>query len=60
MKPEWFCADCRDTTDLNRHGYCSRCGSDAVDIAVRPRITTEGMISAFLTTEELEKLYEKS
>ena len=60
MKRDWWCMDCNTTVDLNRWGFCSRCGSDSVDVAVRPVVTTEGLISAFLTSEELERLYEKS
>jgi hypothetical protein len=32
----WWCADCRVPTDLDRHGRCGTCGSDAVDMASRP------------------------
>lgn len=40
MKP-WFCLDCRQCVDLDTHGRCSHCGSDAVDVAVRPRVAIE-------------------
>lgn len=26
----FFCLDCRMPIELDRHGYCSRCGSDAI------------------------------
>gem|GEM_PF-6168072 len=32
----WWCADCRVPTDLDRHGRCGTCGSDAVDMMSRP------------------------
>lgn len=32
----WWCADCRVPTDLDRHGRCGTCGSDAVDLMSRP------------------------
>lgn len=32
MTHTWWCVDCRKLTELNKHGYCARCGSDAVDI----------------------------
>ena len=33
----WWCADCRVPTDLDRHGRCGSCGSDAVDMMSRPK-----------------------
>jgi hypothetical protein len=27
---DWFCIDCQTLVELNRHGYCGKCGSDAV------------------------------
>jgi hypothetical protein len=30
----WYCLDCRTVGHLNIHGRCSKCGSDAVAIAV--------------------------
>ncbi|MFZ0638596.1 MAG: hypothetical protein WA020_16400 [Candidatus Acidiferrales bacterium] len=32
----WWCVDCRVPTDLDRHGRCGTCGSDAVDMMSRP------------------------
>lgn len=32
----WWCADCRVPTDLDRHGRCGICSSDAVDMMSRP------------------------
>jgi len=32
----WWCADCRVPTDLDQHGRCGTCGSDAVDMMSRP------------------------
>lgn len=28
-----WCADCRKEVELNRHGYCGVCGSNALDVA---------------------------
>jgi rRNA maturation endonuclease Nob1 len=36
----WWCVSCRGLTELNKHGYCARCGSDAVDIVYRCKPTT--------------------
>ena len=32
----WFCANCSGLTELDQHGRCAHCQSDAVDVAVRP------------------------
>ncbi len=37
MKP-YFCANCESVIELDVHGRCPTCQSDAVDIAVRPVI----------------------
>jgi hypothetical protein len=31
MEKRWWCASCFTQIDLDRHGRCSVCGSDAVD-----------------------------
>jgi hypothetical protein len=31
MESKWWCVDCRTPVDLDRHGRCGSCGSDAVD-----------------------------
>lgn len=57
----FFCANCEATVELNRHGYCERCGSDALDVAVRPCVTAESLATTYLSSiEELERIYEKS
>jgi hypothetical protein len=53
-KYDWWCSDCSAVRELNKHGYCAVCGSDALDIAVRP-----SMIDQVPTVKELEKLYAK-
>ena len=35
MKPDFFCLDCNQPVMLDRHGYCTVCGSNAVDILER-------------------------
>jgi len=32
MKRKWWCASCLAQIDLDSHGRCSSCGSDAVDL----------------------------
>lgn len=27
----WYCPDCRAVVELNEHGYCAKCGSDALE-----------------------------
>ena len=60
MMPAWLCMDCMAYVELDRHGRCSRCGSDSVDIAVRPEGTVFGVAGGFLDVEILEKLYQES
>jgi len=36
MTNPWWCADCRTPVELDRHGRCHTCGSDAVDLMERP------------------------
>lgn len=31
IKEEWWCGDCCTSTELDVHGRCGHCGSDAVD-----------------------------
>jgi hypothetical protein len=31
----WWCLDCRTPIELDRHGRCCICGSDAVDSMLR-------------------------
>jgi hypothetical protein len=31
MKKQWFCVSCISQIDLDTHGRCSICGSDAVE-----------------------------
>ena len=30
-KKHWWCANCTEIVELNMHGRCRACGSDAVD-----------------------------
>jgi rRNA maturation endonuclease Nob1 len=52
----WFCIDCKAVVELNRHGYCSVCGSDSVDIPWRTSYNKEVSVRT-PTAEELEKMY---
>ena len=60
MDATYFCVNCNSVMNLDKHGRCSRCSSDAVDVAVRPAVSAQGLASAYLTVEDLEKLYEES
>jgi len=55
VKP-WYCVNCHAVINLDKHGRCEVCGSDAVDVAVRPMVTPLGLASAYLTLDELEKM----
>jgi hypothetical protein len=52
----WFCLNCTSVINLDIHGRCPTCGSDAVDIAVRPRVTTDAL-NATYEQLELEKIW---
>ena len=43
----WWCLDCRTRVELNRHGRCQCCDSDAVDTMERTAMYTTA--SAVLT-----------
>lgn len=47
MTRDYFCANCQAAVDIDQHGRCEHCGSDSIDIAVRPCVTVEGLASAF-------------
>ena len=59
MHELWFCLNCEAVMNLDKHLRCSVCGSDAVDLAVRPTATIFGIASAFLDVKELEELYKR-
>ncbi len=52
MNDLFFCANCESLMNLDRHLRCSVCGSDAVDIALRPSPTVEGLCSAYIGEPE--------
>jgi hypothetical protein len=35
MRKSWWCADCRTPIELDKHGRCCVCGSNAVDSMLR-------------------------
>ncbi len=41
MKEQWWCVDCVATIELDSHGRCSTCGSDAVDLIERRGFGTD-------------------
>ena len=53
----WFCLDCTSIVELNKHGYCSVCGSNAVDIASRDKALLRAKQTEI---EQLEALWRKS
>jgi hypothetical protein len=55
MKP-WHCINCSSVIELDRHGRCEVCGSDSVDVAVRPAVSALGLASAYLTVADLERM----
>lgn len=55
---KYFCANCEAIMDLDIHLRCSSCGSDSVDLAVRPSVTPEALAATYLN--DLERLYEHS
>lgn len=42
MTPEHWCANCEAVRELNIHGRCGCCGSEAVCLAAPPRREREG------------------
>lgn len=43
----FWCLDCFSIIALDIHGRCEVCGSDAVDIAVRPPVTVKALEAMF-------------
>ena len=56
----WWCCNCELVVSLDVHARCSQCGSDAVDITVRPPVSAQGLASAYLTVDDLERMMEGS
>lgn len=57
MRPDHWCADCEAVRELDHHGRCAVCGSDALDVAVRPAVTPEALAATYFTIDELEELW---
>ena len=38
MKRKWWCANCLAPIELDRHGRCNACGSDAVGLMKRSEL----------------------
>jgi hypothetical protein len=53
---EWWCCNCEQPRELDRHARCACCSSDAVDILVRPEVTTLGLVAAFILPDEMDRL----
>lgn len=52
----WICLNCNSYVELDTHGRCAACGSDAVDVDERPQMTVEGLWLEGMF-EKLEKLW---
>ena len=52
----WWCANCEQPRALDTHLRCDSCGSDAVDILVRPPVTTLGLVAAYVSPSEMDRL----
>ncbi len=53
MTNPWWCIDCRTPVELDRHGRCHNCGSDAVDLMERPAAYWSAKSSSVVTSLEL-------
>ena len=53
---QYWCANCEQPRNLDRHARCECCQSDAVDILVRPPVTTLGLVAAFILPDEMDRL----
>jgi hypothetical protein len=51
----WWCLDCRGVTELNRHGRCECCGSEAVDVLDRRRIKEKDLRSFTVASDFRER-----
>jgi hypothetical protein len=40
----WWCMDCRTVVELNKHGRCARCESEAVDSMERGSTKPASMV----------------
>jgi hypothetical protein len=57
---DYFCANCYALCTIDVHGKCHRCGSEAVDIDVRPMATYEGISSAYgLDIDSFDEMIEQ-
>jgi hypothetical protein len=46
----WYCMDCKSEVELNRHGRCECCESEAVD-----SIESRGGLTAMISVAHTEK-----
>ena len=53
---EWWCANCEQPRNLDCHARCECCSSDAVDILLRPEVTTLGLVAAYILPDEMDRL----
>jgi hypothetical protein len=47
MNKEWLCVNCLRETELDIHGRCRNCGSDAVDMIERRFPLADGQSAPF-------------
>jgi len=50
MLKRWWCMDCRSAVDLNRHGRCGACESEAVDSFNRGTINSSSPVADVAAT----------
>jgi len=43
MMKRWWCMDCRTSTELNKHGKCEACDSEAVDLIGSVNVVTHSV-----------------
>lgn len=53
-RQEWWCANCLALCELDRHGRCDACSSDAVDVASREKPFANARIA---DERELERIF---
>jgi hypothetical protein len=51
----WWCLDCRAVAELNRHGRCECCGSEAVDVLDRRRMKEKDLRSFTVASDFRER-----
>jgi hypothetical protein len=53
MRKSWWCVDCRTPIELDKHGRCGVCGSNAVDSMLRASLWRMPILSTRKNEREL-------